>query len=228
MYINVYIAFGGNAKNVKPIEAINLKLSNNTALIAGNRSLLLALLSSSFHGDAMEIYLRPMLAADAADYATAINESLSSLRPWISWAHENYQPEEALEWFRLIDRQREKGEANEMGIFAVDDDRFLGAAGIRYGQPPVEHSAIGYWVRQSEQRQGVARQAVLKLAHEGFSRPGIKTIEIVAAEDNHASRAVAVSCGAHFIDFRYGLIVLAEGAVNAAIYHLRREDFVTG
>lgn len=175
----------------------------------------------------MEIYLRPLLATDAADYAAAINESLASLQPWMSWAHENYLPEEAVEWFRLIDRQRKQGEANEMGIFAASDDRFLGAAGIRYGQPPVVHSAIGYWVRQSEQRQGVARQAVLQLVHEGFSQPEIKTIEILAAEENYASRAVALSCGAHFIDLRYGLIVLAEGPVNAAIYHLRREDFVT-
>jgi len=176
----------------------------------------------------MDIYLRPMLASDAVDYAAAVNESLSSLQPWMVWAHEDYQREEAVDWFRWIDRQREKGEANEMGIFATADDRFLGAAGIRYAQNPAELSAIGYWVRQKEQRKGVARRAVLQLAHEGFRRPAIKTIEILAAENNYASRAVALSSGAHFIDFRYGLIVLTEGPVNAAIYHLRREDFIPG
>ena len=175
----------------------------------------------------MDIYLRPMLTSDAADYAAAINETLSSLQKWMTWAHKDYQPEEALEWFRFIDRQRKKGEANEMGIFAADDHRFLGAAGIRYAQNPSEVSAIGYWVRQQEQRKGVARQAVLQLAGEGFHRPDIKTIEIIAAENNHASRAVALSCGAHFIELRYGLIVLADGPVSAAIYHLRREDFLT-
>lgn len=174
----------------------------------------------------MEIYLRPMLTTDAAEYATAINESLSSLQPWMSWAHEDYQPEEAIEWFRLIDRQREKGEANEMGIFAASDHRFLGAAGIRYGQMPEEQSAIGYWVRQKEQRKGVARKAVMQLAREGFRRPEINIIEILAAENNHASRAVALSCGARLIGLRYGLIVMEQGPVTAAIYHLRREDFV--
>ncbi|MGD8108504.1 GNAT family N-acetyltransferase [Pantoea sp. FN0302] len=176
----------------------------------------------------MEIYLRPMLATDAADYAAAINESLSSLKPWMSWAHENYQPDEAIEWFRLIDRQREQGEANEMGIFAVSDHRFLGAAGIRYGQTPGEHCAIGYWVRQKEQRKGIARQAVMQLAREGFRRPEINVIEILAAEANAPSRAVAISCGAQLIALRYGLIVLDSGPVTAAIYHLQREDFITG
>ncbi|YCH32585.1 GNAT family N-acetyltransferase [Erwinia sp. D4-22] len=176
----------------------------------------------------MDIYLRPMLSTDAVDYATAINESLSSLQPWMSWAHENYQPEEAIEWFRLIDRQREKGEANEMGIFAASDHRFLGAAGIRYGKTPEENSAIGYWVRQKEQRKGVAHQAVMQLARAGFRRPEINIIEILAAEDNHASRAVALSCGARLIGLRYGLIVMDKGPVTAAIYHLRREDFVSG
>ena len=172
----------------------------------------------------MEIFLRPMLTSDAVEYAAAINESLSSLQPWMCWAHEDYQPEEAIEWFRLIDRQREQGETNEMGIFAASDGRFLGAAGIRYGQPPVIHSAIGYWVRQSEQRKGIAHQAVIQLANEAFSRPAIKTIEILAAEHNYASRAVALSCGAQLIGLRYGLIVLTDGPVTAAIYHLRREN----
>ena len=174
----------------------------------------------------MEIYLRPMQASDAADYAEAVNESLAQLQPWMVWAHKDYQPQEAAEWFSWLDRQREKGEANEMGIFAADDHRFLGAAGIRYAQNQAELSAIGYWVRKKEQRKGVARQAVLQLAQEGFLRHNVETIEILAAENNYASRAVALSCGAHFIDLRYGLIVLADGPVMAAIYHLGREDYI--
>ena len=91
---------------------------------------------------------------------------------------------------------------------------------IRRSSAPL---ATGY---VKEQRKGVARQAVLQLAQEGFLCHNVETIEILAAENNYASRAVALSCGAHFIDLRYGLIVLADGPVMAAIYHLRREDFI--
>jgi len=33
---------------------------------------------------------------------------------------------------------------------------------------------------------------------------------------------VALRSGFSFVDYRYGLIVLANGAVNTAIYHLKR------
>ncbi|QHM72186.1 GNAT family N-acetyltransferase [Mixta intestinalis] len=174
----------------------------------------------------MEIYLRPLRASDAQDYADAVQETLLQLQPWMVWAHENYSAQEAVAWFSWLDQQREKGEANEMGIFSKEDDRFLGAAGIRYAQDPMELSAIGYWVRAREQRKGVAHNAVRQLAQEGFSHPGIDTIEILAAETNIASRAVARSCGAHLSEMRYGLIVLADGPVMTAIYHLRREDML--
>ncbi|QHM74432.1 hypothetical protein C7M52_00362 [Mixta theicola] len=172
----------------------------------------------------MNIYLRPLLASDAQEYAEAVHETLPQLQSWMAWAHKDYSAQEAAAWFSWLDRQREKGEANEMGIFSVEDNRLLGAAGIRYAHDDVELSAIGYWVRAKEQRKGVARNAVLLLAQEGFRHPDINTIEILVAENNVASRAVARSCGAHLSEMRYGLIVLADGPVMTAIYHLRRED----
>ena len=172
---------------------------------------------------AANIHLRPFTLNDIAAFTEAVNASLDSLMPWMVWAHPDYQPHEAESWIRFTHWQRLKAEAEE---FAIVDrhDRLLGGAGIRFARHPGEFSALGYWVRSDAQRQGIASRAVMALLGLGFSRPETRGIEILAAEDNLASRAVAERCGGEFIGCRYGLIVLESGAVNTAIYHFQRPD----
>lgn len=169
----------------------------------------------------MNLVIRPFAEHDAAAFASAVNHSLDTLIPWMAWAHEDYREEEARQWFRYTHLQRQQGTADELGLFA-EDGRLLGGAGIRYPAGAESPAALGYWVRSSEQRKGIARSAVKWLVERAFSQPDIDVIEILAAETNLASRAVAVSAGAELVAVRYGLIVLNSGPVNAAIYHLRR------
>jgi ribosomal-protein-serine acetyltransferase len=169
------------------------------------------------------IQLRPFTLADIPAFTAAVNASLNTLRPWMVWAHPDYQPEEAASWIAFTQQQRIKGEAEEFAI-VYNRDRLLGGAGIRFAREPGQLAALGYWVRSDSQRQGVASSAVALLLARGFARPEINAIEILAAEENHASRAVAERCGARFIDMRYGLIVLESGPVNTAIYHVHRPE----
>lgn len=169
----------------------------------------------------MNSHLRPFAMQDASAFASAVNESLDTLLPWMVWAHANYSEQDAREWFAFTHMQRSKGEADEFGIYD-DNGQLLGGAGLRYPQDKASLCAMGYWVRSSQQRKGLARKAVNSLAELAFQRPEINTIEILAAETNLASRAVAIASGAQFIDMRYGLIILDSGPVNTAIYHLRR------
>lgn len=169
----------------------------------------------------MNIHLRPFAMQDASAFSTAVNESLDTLLPWMVWAHANYSEQDAREWFAFTHIQRSKDEADEFGIYD-EEGQLLGGAGLRYPRDNASLCAIGYWVRSSQQRKGIARQAVRFLTERAFQRRDINTIEILAAETNLASRAVANASGAEFIDMRYGLIVLDSGPVNTAIYHLRR------
>jgi Acetyltransferases, including N-acetylases of ribosomal proteins len=167
------------------------------------------------------ITLRPFVLQDAGAFTAAVNQSLNSLLPWMVWAHHDYRVEEATNWINFTHMQRSNGEAEEFAI--VDsNDRLLGGAGIRFAQRLGEFSALGYWVRSDAQRQGVATRAVAQLVDFGFKHAQIPLLEIIAAEENHASRAVALRSGFEFIDCRYGLIILDSGPVNSAIYHLKR------
>lgn len=169
------------------------------------------------------IQLRPYTLDDIPAFTQAVNASLDTLLPWMVWAHQDYREEEAESWIRFTEWQRNAGTAEEFAI--VDQQqRLLGGAGIRFARNRADVSAIGYWVRSDAQRQGIATQAVAQLVKLGFQRPDVDIIEILAAEENRASRAVAERSGARFIGCRYGMIILASGPVNTAIYHLHRDQ----
>lgn len=167
------------------------------------------------------VSLRPFVLQDIEAFTEAVNQSLNSLLPWMVWAHKDYRAEEAASWINFTHMQRSKGEAEEFAI-VDDNDRLLGGAGIRFAQQAGEVNALGYWVRRDAQQQGVATRAVAQLVELGFQHPQIPLLEIAAAAENHASRAVALRSGFEFVDYCYGLIVLESGPVNTAIYHLKR------
>ncbi|WP_288653469.1 MULTISPECIES: GNAT family N-acetyltransferase [Pantoea] len=167
-----------------------------------------------------EVILRPFALSDATAFAEAVNQSLDTLLPWMTWAHENYRPEEAVSWFNFAHAERVRGEAERFAI-ADSHHRLLGGAGVRFARQPGEVAALGYWVRSDAQRQGVATRAVAQLITLGFSRPDITELEILAATDNVASRAVALRSGFTLTGCQHGLIVLPDGPVEAAVYRLK-------
>lgn len=169
----------------------------------------------------MDILLRPWCDEDAPAFAEAVNDSLNTLLPWLLWAHPEFKSEEARRWFAVTQLMRENSRADELGIFS-QEGRLLGGAGLRYSSEQTHHCSIGYWVRSSDQRQGIASQAVRYLVELAWQRPEREIVEILAVEDNVASRRVATRCGARFMGIAYGLIVLDSGPVNTAVYHFRR------
>ncbi|KAB8308243.1 N-acetyltransferase [Erwinia endophytica] len=169
----------------------------------------------------MNLVFRPYTNTDAKDFASAVIASLDTLRPWLVWAHEDFTEAEARQWFATTHTLRQTGAANELGLFA-EDGRLLGGAGLRYSSEQTHHCSIGYWVRSSEQGRGIASQAVRYLVDLAWQSPERDIVEILAAEENAASRRVATKCGADFIGIQYGLIMLDSGPVNTAIYHFRR------
>lgn len=143
-----------------------------------------------------KLIIRPFVSADADEFVTAAWESVQSVGPWMPWCNPAFTQEKALDWFATCDRERDAGRAFDMGAFCPASGRFLGGASINQLSTNHRYGNIGYWVRQSCQRQGIAKQAVLMLRDFGFEQLGLFRLEIVAALGNVASEAVAVSVGA--------------------------------
>lgn len=171
-----------------------------------------------------QIVIRPFEAGDADEFVRAAHESIETVGIWMSWCTPSFNREQALAWFATCDQDRAAGRAFDMGIFCAATGQLLGGAGINQLSPHHRYGNIGYWVRQSRQRQGIARQALVLLCDFGFQQLGLYRLEIVMGVGNTASEAVAISTGATFECRARNRIFLHGRPLDAHIYALVPAD----
>lgn len=171
------------------------------------------------------LMLAPWRGGDAAELRDAVHESSASVGRWLPWCHAGYGMEHALAWTAQC---RATWQAGTQFAFAVRDaasGELLGGCGLSQLGNPHHHANLGYWVRESRQRQGVAVAASRCVARFGFESLGLARIEIVALLDNHASRRVAERLGAIFEGRSRQRLWVWDRAHDAAVYALVPADF---
>ncbi|MDC8760197.1 GNAT family N-acetyltransferase [Janthinobacterium fluminis] len=167
-----------------------------------------------------ELCLRPYEEGDAAAFAAAVRESVATVGRWMPWCHDGYTLADALDWFAFCARERASGAAHEFGVFSADGGELLGGAGLNQINRQHNFCNLGYWVRQSRQRRGVATRAVQALAAFGFAELALTRIEIVVAQGNAPSDAVARKAGGHFECLARNRLLVDGQPVAASVFAL--------
>lgn len=80
---------------------------------------------------------------------------------------------------------------------------------------------IGYWVRQSEQGRGLAKEAANALVRYTFNQLGANRLVMCHAEGNEASRKIITSLGFGFEGKRRNSLLIAGGKVKDALWYSR-------
>jgi RimJ/RimL family protein N-acetyltransferase len=146
------------------------------------------------------LLLRPWAESDASGLREAIDEDLGHLEPWLSWSLE--EPK-TLEQTRVrlrgyVDQFR-KGQAFRYAITPQDrPSLILGGAGLSCRVGPAAHD-VGYWVRRSAIRQGIAAAAVSTLAVHAFAERSVDRLVIQCDVANATSAAMARALEFQFI-----------------------------
>ena len=164
--------------------------------------------------------LRPWHRDDARAMVEAVRESMGSLGRWMDWCHPGYGVREAIDWADACADSLAGGQACEFGLFDERNGRLVGGAGLNQFNTVHRVCNLGYWVRQSAQGQGIATRAARALAGYGFGALGFQRIEIVVAEGNEASLAVARKLGAQFECLARNRLVIRGNPVSAWVHSL--------
>lgn len=85
---------------------------------------------------------------------------------------------------------------------------------------------LGYWVRASRVRQGVATAAAALLARFGFDELRLARLEIVVRLDNAASRRVAEKLGCRLEGVARNRLLFDGTPFDAAMYAMIPDDLV--
>jgi RimJ/RimL family protein N-acetyltransferase len=133
--------------------------------------------------------------ADASLMKDAIDSSLDHLRPFMEWTDHEPQPVE--QKVELIERFRtafESAEAFVYGVFDGGEREQLGGTGLhpRVGPGGLE---IGYFVRASATRRGIATEVAAVLTRVGFEVCEADRIEIRIDPNNTRSFGVPRKLG---------------------------------
>src|SRR5215831_10515920 len=141
------------------------------------------------------LLLRPYAPDDAAFVKEAVDTSLEHLRTFMDWAWAAPEPigviRKRLRTFRDAFRH---GDDWIYGLFDRDGAAIVGGAGLHRRVGP-EALEIGYWIRASRVRQGLATEAAAALTRLAFEWCGALRVEIHVDPANTASLAVAERLG---------------------------------
>ena len=137
------------------------------------------------------VTLRRYREEDAESIYQAVRESIREISPWMPWCHDGYSFDDSKAWSASRDNAWAKGEEYNFVIISNDDGFPLGVCGLNHFDTENRFANVGYWVRTSKTRQGVATSATLLLARFGFDPLKLNRIEIVVATANKPSQRVA-------------------------------------
>jgi len=168
--------------------------------------------------------IRPFRESDGPAFVAAALESISTVGAWMSWCQSDFTLQDARAWFVTCERNLDSGAAFDIGAFSEDGNELLGGIAINQINRHHNFGNIGYWVRQTRQRQGIATRAVRAIAEYGFSQLKLTRLEIVAPETNVPSRRVAEKVGAVFECIARNRVLFHGTPQPAAIYSLVPEQ----
>ena len=142
-----------------------------------------------------DIQIRRYESSDIDSIYEAVIESQAELSPWMPWCHAAYSKQDTVGW---VESRPAAWESNAEWSFVIVDaaGRFLGACGIHGLDLRNSCGELGYWVRTSATRNGIASEATRQLAQWAFREKQLHRIEIIASVENIGSHRVAEKAGA--------------------------------
>ncbi len=141
------------------------------------------------------ITIRGYESSDIDPLYEAVIESREELVPWMPWCTAHYARQDTATWVESRPAAWERNE--EWGFVIVSPDgRVLGTCGIHHLDLRNGVGELGYWVRTSATRNGVASAATRQISQWAFREQGLHRLEILASVENIGSQRVAEKVGA--------------------------------
>lgn len=173
------------------------------------------------------VSIRPYRLDDAQALHEAALESVAEVAPFMPWCRSDLTLEETRGW---IDAQVPAFEARRAFEFVIQsaDGRFLGGCGLNQLDAVNRRANLGYWVRSSATRRGVATAAIRQLVHWAFRNTDLVRLEVVVSTQNAPSLRTAQKSGATREGVLEKRLLLYGASHDAVMFSFVRPDAVSG
>ena len=170
------------------------------------------------------IGIRPYRPEDVPLLFAAVSESIGQLSQWMPWCSHAYSIDDSTAFVATRDAEFVQGEHYSFVVYDRSNGAFLGSAGLNTPNRVHNFSNLGYWVRSSKNRRGIATAATKLVAQFGFQELKFTRIEIVVATGNLGSLRVAEKVGARREGVLRSRLILGGQLHDAVMHSLVPED----
>jgi ribosomal-protein-serine acetyltransferase len=170
------------------------------------------------------LILRPLERGDRDAMYAAVMESFAEVSPWLPWCHPGYGIADTESFIESCITAWAQQAHFPFAIFDATTGQYLGGIGVNHIERINRLASIGYWVRTSATRRGVAPRAVRLVGRFAFETLKLSRLEIFARPQNAASQRVAQKSGAKFEAIARNRMVQHGQAYDAALYSLIPSD----
>lgn len=164
--------------------------------------------------------VRAFRSVDIGPVYEAVSESIAEIAPFETWCHRGFTLDEAREYVEWWMDARKRGAAYYHAVVDAASGRLLGACGVSGYSREHRHAMLGYWVRTSETKRGVATAAARLVCEAAFADLGLLRITIGVPVANAASHRVAEKLGAVREGIMRQELVLPSGPSDVVLYSL--------
>jgi RimJ/RimL family protein N-acetyltransferase len=173
----------------------------------------------------LSISLDPYTLDDAQPVFEAVNESRAELSRWMPWCHPTYSLQDSRSWVQS--QVKAFAEGAEYSFVVRDPSGFVvGACGLNHLDRLNRTANLGYWVRSSQTRRGIASAAARQLASWAFTHTDLLRLEVLASTENTASQRVALKAGAVREGILRSRLLLSGRSHDGTVYSFVRGDFL--
>lgn len=178
-----------------------------------------------YHLESDRLLLRCYEPGDEVALVEAMQESLSSLRPWMPWAQSEPTLEQYQAWVRKSRGDYDLMTNFNMAMIDRATGRYLGGSGLHRFDWEAGRFEIGYWLRDSAVGHGYVTEASWRLTRFCFEELAAHRLEIRAEADNTRSRAVAERLGYVLEGILRAQSVWGGRARDMALYSMIRSEY---
>lgn len=170
------------------------------------------------------VLLKPLQISHLESLYEAARESIPEVFEWMPWCHPNYSIEQSRNWIEAQPDIWKKGIHYEFAISDFESGLYLGGCSINKIDNEWKRAGIGYWVRTSQTRKGVATAATLLLARFAFNELKLNRVDIIIHIGNKTSQRVAEKAGATKEGILRNGVIKDGHPCDAVLYSLIPQD----
>ena len=173
------------------------------------------------------VKIRKYKQEDIAGFYEAVAESKNEVSKWLPWCDNNYTIKDTKKWIeKLVPEIWESKRGCEFVITNPVENKIIGGCCLERIDIKHKEASIGYWIRTSETKKGIATKACHFLLNYGFESLHLNCIKIIPSVKNIASVKVAEKLPYQKIKKIEKGFQIRDDISDALIYTVTRKSYI--